>query len=248
MQPTQSRCRSCNEAKKLVRSHVVPESFCKPFVREGKAAKILAPHEYVKVSHTGIYDQTILCDECEQLLSAPDDYAQKLLHLHIVEFEAIMVAGELVAERIVDYDYALLHRFILAVLWRASVSTHDFFKEVYLGPHEDKIRRIVFGGESANNEYPFVAGRLVHVTKNNIMPAPIRERIDDTNYWRIYAGDFHFWVKVDSGRLTPNSFAELQASSGNPLIFLCRDLAGSPEYRAAITAVKLRKVGRASPG
>jgi hypothetical protein len=213
-------------------------------MRNGKPAKLLAPYEYVKNSHTGIYDQTILCEECERRLSAPDDYAQEILLATSSQFKSVVVDRELVVEQLTTYNYTLLHRFILAVLWRASASSHDFFKKVDLGPHQTRIKAIAFDEQASGDEYPFWAGRLDHDKKNNMIPAPIPMRIEGVNYWGVYVGDFHFYVKVDNGRRTPPSIVKVHASPGNPLLIVCRDLIGSPEYVAAKASADLRKIGK----
>lgn len=235
-------CRGCGESKTLINAHIIPESFCKRLARGGRPAKVLQPDDYVKQSHAGIYDSTILCDDCERKFSAPDGYAQELLLHRGDDFEPVVVDGELAAQRVESYDYDLLHRFIAAVLWRASVSTQSFFKDVNLGSHEEPIKLLAFGERLGG--YPFWAGRLVHTTTDNMTPAPIRKRIDGVNYWGVYVGDFHFWVKVDAGRAIPDSLSQVHANPRNPLVFVCRDLKGSPEHQAAIRSVANRKVGR----
>ena len=236
-------CRGCGETRKLIRAHIIPESFCIRLVREVAPAKVVCPNEYVKNSHTGIYDSTILCESCEGKFSLPDDYAQDLLLKKKNTFEPVVVNGELSAEIAKDYDHALLHRFILAVLWRASVSSQNFFKDVDLGSHQQSIKELAFGEKNAS-DYPFWAGKLLHTTADNMMLAPVRKKIDGVNYWGVYVGDFHFWVKVDSGRSIPTSMLDVHAKPDSSLIIVCRNLIGSPEHRAAIQAARLRKVGK----
>lgn len=236
-------CRGCGETRRLIRAHIIPESFCIRLIRKGAPAKVFGPNEYVKNSHTGIYDSTILCELCEAKFSMPDDYAQDLLLKKANNFEPVFINGELSAEVVKNYDHALLHRFIVAVLWRASVSSQNFFKDVHLGPHQQSIKELAFG-EKNSSDYSFWAGKLVHTTTDNMMLAPVRRKIDGVNYWGIYAGDFHFWVKVDSGRSIPVSMLDVHAKPGSSLVIVCRDLIGSPEHRSAIQAARLRKVGR----
>lgn len=227
----------------FVNAHIIPESFCKRLVRNGAPAKVVEPNEYVKQSHIGVYDSAILCSECEARFSLPDDYAQNILLHKTHEFEPVVVRGELVAQVVKTYNYVLLHRFIMSVLWRASVSTQSFFKDVSLGPHEQSIKRLAFG-ENCTQNYPFWAGRLVHAITDNMMLAPVRRKFDGVNYWGVYVGDFHFWVKVDSGRRIPSSLLDAHAISEKPLVFICRELEGSTEHLAARLTAKIRKIGK----
>ena len=48
--------------------------------------------------------------------------------------------------RLRDVDYTQLRLFYLSLLWRMSVSTHPYFKEVSLGPHEEVLRRMLLEG------------------------------------------------------------------------------------------------------
>lgn len=235
-------CRACGTKQKLVRAHVIPESFCKLLAKDGKPAKLAAPHEYVGKSHTGVWDETILCESCERQLSSIDDYGQELLIRKRDHFDPVIADGKPIAERLAEYDYQMLHWFILSVLWRASVSSHYFFNEVDLGAHEDRIKAIVFGKQPTGNNYPFSACYLVHQERYNMMLAPIRRRVEGTNCWSIYIGDFNFWMKVDSSGRTPSLIKELQAVPDAPLFVVARNLIGSPEHRAAISTARLQKI------
>ena len=227
-------CKGCAEPNILVKSHIVPESFSVLFNRGKKPALIVGPEEYPRQSQRGIYDQSILCDDCEQKLSVPDDYAQRILIQEVSRFKQIFNGTELVAETLEPYDYKLLHRFAISVLWRASISSHYFYEYVELGPHQERLRTFSLGLEELpDDRYGIVVGKLVYKSICNMAPAPFRERIEGANYWRIYIGDWHFWIKVDSSRPTPSIFREMEAKANTPLFVLCRELLGSPEHKAA---------------
>jgi len=228
-----STCNGCGNFCKLVKSHIVPESFAVLFNRPRRAALIIDTEHHPRKSQRGIYD-FILCDTCEQALSIPDDYAQKMLIQRASEFTPIFDGNELVAEKLADYDYKLLHRFAISVLWRASISSHDFYNSVNLGPHQERLKSFSLGHtELPDDQYSMVVGKLIYKSTGNMASAPIRKKWLGTNYWTVYVGDWHFWIKVDTSRSTPPFFKTIEAKPNSPLIVLCRDLLGSPEHRAA---------------
>jgi hypothetical protein len=149
----------------------------------------------------------------------------------------------LIARVVKEYDYELLHRFVLSVLWRASVSSQKFFKGVDLGIHQESIKASAFGDSNASS-YPFFVGKLIYSTTDNLMLAPFRRKFEGVNYWCVYIGDFHFFIKVDSGRAIPASILDVHAKPNSALLIVCRDLIGSPEHLSAIESTRLRKVGR----
>ena len=71
-----AQCRLCAEDRKLVKAHVIPEAFFR-VLRAGGETPILisnVANTYPKRSPIGVYDQNILCEDCETMFSQVDDY------------------------------------------------------------------------------------------------------------------------------------------------------------------------------
>lgn len=87
---------------------------------------------------SGVYDAEILCEECERRFSEFDRYGWETL--------GPMALDRPPAESKIDHLYKIdcdtdkLRRFILSVLWRASVSKSPFYTAIKLGPYEDLLR------------------------------------------------------------------------------------------------------------
>ncbi len=81
----------------------------------------------------------MLCGDCENQLSTYENHARKVFYggtgIEIINGNPI---------RIVGLDYSNFKLVQLSVIWRASVSEHDFFENVNLGPQEEKIRQMIF--------------------------------------------------------------------------------------------------------
>jgi hypothetical protein len=99
----------------------------------------------------GNFDKHILCLECEKKFSPLDAYGWKLLgnpdltkpifsHSSMGTVQAYCVTG---------CDTDKLRKFILSVLWRASVSSIEFYGYVRLGPkYEREVIDWVFSPNS----------------------------------------------------------------------------------------------------
>jgi hypothetical protein len=101
------------------------------------------PGQYAQRSQTGIYDVGILCEPCEQRFGTYDDYASDILiNRRDTVFQQYTVANRTLFVA-AQFEYAKLKLFIISVLWRASVSTHPFFRRISLRLFE-QAQKILF--------------------------------------------------------------------------------------------------------
>ena len=146
-------CKMCGEDRALVKAHAIPEAFFRVLREESEEVPILVSNvrnTYPKRSPIGIYDQTILCDECEAKFGQLDEYGIEVLHQRFDDvFRPIVHNGKTAAfeSSIVNQDRLL--RFIVATLWRASVSSQPFYSNVRLGPHEQTSKQVIASPERA---------------------------------------------------------------------------------------------------
>lgn len=115
-------------------------------------------------AHTGEFESDILCLDCDNnVLGSLESYAKTVLYggqlpkgsnvkiqnqrnQHGVEFTYVT-----------GLDYIKFKLFLLSVLWRASISNRPFFKNISLGPYEEKIRKMLLSGDpGAASAYPCV--------------------------------------------------------------------------------------------
>jgi hypothetical protein len=88
------------------------------------------------------FKEYLLCEQCDnEKLAAWEEHATGLFKTQMPQ----PAAGQAQPILFHDPDYSSLKLFFLSVLWRAGVSTHPFYEHVRLGPHEDKIRDMLFG-------------------------------------------------------------------------------------------------------
>ena len=177
----------------------------------------------------GVYDKTILCHDCEQIFQETDNYGQELLLNE--KHEEITRNGSLIGYRLVNVNYSLIKLFFISILWRASVSSQEFYKKVNLGKYENIAKKNI---EEKNPgepcEFSFILTRFTDEKFGTAMLNPHRERWDNINYYRFYLYGYGLHIKVDK-RKTANLFCQFELKNGSDLIVTGRDIAKSKELK-----------------
>jgi hypothetical protein len=139
-------CRLCQSKEELRFSHILPEFLYKPLYDNKHRFVGLTqepdPGANENLLQKGIREY-LLCDVCEQHLSKYERYAAEVLRK--LPDMSRQPPGAVV--RVTDIDYAQFKLFQLSLLWRAGVSNQASFQEVFLGPHEEKIRQMICKGD-----------------------------------------------------------------------------------------------------
>ncbi len=131
-------CALCKNNDNLQNSHIIPEFFYKmvydPNPRRLRvlSAEASIPERY---EQKGLRER-LLCRVCEQKIGRWENYAKRAF----VDGEGIRVEPLNGGMRLHGIEYKTFRLFQLSLLWRMSVSTLDFFCNVDLGPHEEKLR------------------------------------------------------------------------------------------------------------
>lgn len=220
-------CRLCGiDQQKLVKAHIIPRSLFKlvakgaPYSVYFKAQKSGLTTAY---KQAGIYDQNILCEECEARFSEWDKHGGEVISRPRGPSDVYHDAqGYECGFVLRDTDYNALRRFLLAVLWRASVSSLEFFCRVNPGPHEHQILNLLMSDEPlAAETYSSI---LIHPVgqryPGTILP-PWSSRLQGVRFYRLYFPDVIALIKADQ-RSTPSPFnrIQLQPQRENYMIFL----------------------------
>ena len=192
-----SKCRLCLQKRKLCKSHIFPEFFYKPMYDE-KGRFLMIPADASKrvlFKQQGVYE-LLLCEDCEEHTSRLEAYARRVF---FEKMEYIDEEGTGLI-RVVNLDYAKFKLFQLSLLWRAGVSRDSFFSAVRLGPHEDRIRRMILESRPGK---PYEYGcaifglALREGQALDIMLAPDRGHIDSNYCYRFILGSC-IWAYVVS--------------------------------------------------
>lgn len=247
------QCRLCGTNAKLVKSHIIPEAFFRELRSEGEIPLLVTGREghFPKKAPIGVYDSELLCSACEALFSSGDSYGiDVLLSQFDRYFNPLHLAERTLAFQGDDVDNIRLLRFLISVLWRASVSTQRFYGAVKLGPHEELAKNSMF--ESATpSTFNAVLSRWddaedeSHPTTG--MMNPHKERWDGVNAYRLYFGKVVAYVKVDKRNFS-ETFEPLSLQAGSPCRIVNRQLSTSKDLKAmrktAIAAERNRQLFR----
>ena len=154
------RCKFChNNVPRLVNAHVIPRSFFKVTRGTGKHSILIGVDERKldkKFKQAGLSDKSILCEQCERLFTPYDKHGFEAV-IEMLDSKQIYCDEEgnpcaYVAEKA---NYELFKLFALSVLWRASVSSIEFYESIKLGTHEERIKTMLVDKNSGSeHDYP----------------------------------------------------------------------------------------------
>ena len=197
--PTIAMClRPGCTATNLCNAHVVPQGFARDVRGDGATNR--------RVTGTGIkaafpalgdYDPAILCAVCDGVLGELDKYAIETFRRFA---DVPLKLGTIAALDDVDGDW--ISRFVLAVLWRASISRRPEWRNVALGPFSDPAAAIVFGDRPLSDlpAYQLIAYRYQRdpdLDPTRLYSTPTRARMDGLNTISIALSGFRFVAKID---------------------------------------------------
>jgi len=167
--------------------------------------------------------EKLLCGACEQKLSKWESYASQLLR----------GGTAIVAERdgnlwhLSDLDYCSFRLFQLSVLWRASISTKEFFSSVSLGKHhEEKIRRLLLSGDPGLPwQYGCVMCSLIadEAILTDLMIQPDRLKLYGHTAYRFIFGGF-MWIYIASSHTAPSQIKSTFLSSNGEMTILVKNI------------------------
>ena len=224
-------CKGCHQDKKLIKAHIIPESF---FIGHRVAEKspllmtdLAGVHP--KKSPIGIYDKEILCSDCEKRFQDVDDYGQTLLLKHESSHIELKKSNSVLGYQVNGVDYQRLKLFFISVLWRASISKHKFYSKIKLGSYESKAKEIIWSGNmGAINLFSFFIAKFNDPDIGRVILDPHRERLDGVNYCRFYMYGYIIYIKVDK-RITPEKYRKFELNSNGVLYMVSRDIFKSQE-------------------
>lgn len=222
-------CKLCSREAQLVKAHIIPKSFWEIDPKQPFSLITNTPGQYSRRSRIGVYDPTIVCETCERSFSDYDSYAAKLLLGETRKFVPIRDStGSTLAYLIPHINYRLLKLFGIAVLWRAGVSSHSYFRRVKLGPYLERARDMLLRADPGVPEDFGVTLAIWDRLEAPILMDPFPERWDGINYYRLYLGRYLAYIKVDR-RAVPTILSPTVLRPDAPLVLVARLLDRSKE-------------------
>lgn len=237
------RCKLCQNERKLVKAHVIPRSFYKPMIT-GAMPPVMSstdPNFRRKKLRIGIYDQAIVCAECEDRFNPWDNYACKLLLSKATPRNYLVdERGNQVGFTVASYDYDKLKLFFMSLLWRMAASSQYFFSQAKLGPHEEVLRKMILNADPGDEDaYSSILCQWDDPLGEHFLLYPHRQRYEDINYIRCYLNSYVVEIKVDK-RATSDFNRNFMLKRGESLKAIIRELKLSHEYAVARAIAKAR--------
>lgn len=226
---TIGRCRLCLEERDLIKAHVIPRPF---WPLDGGTPKLLSNKSgvYPARSPQGVYDPGILCQSCDaETLGRLDQHAiETLLRGEPRAVDPSVAIGNQYPEA----DPQSIYLFAASMAWRASVSRHDFFAKIKLGPYEEIIRQMI---REPNNRTDAVEVVIAEFEPGTPFLDPHQTRFDSVRFNLIYANRFVFYIKTDK-RPCP-AHLEVAALSNKRPVTTVRRLWHESKERAVMQSI-----------
>jgi hypothetical protein len=192
----------------------------------------------VKPSQHGVYDSSILCADCDGKLGALDGMALDVCR----NFASRHVPLGNDCFEMPNVDGNAISKFVLAVLWRGSISSRPECKDIRLGPYENRIRDVLFGSCALSelSEFELLVLRLresARFQSRFIYTFPTSDRSTGVNRWGFVAGGFRFVCKIGKRPWSglPQEYLERAVVNGTDRLFgMFADFEETIERRGAV--------------
>ena len=190
------RGHNCSNTK-LIGAHIIPRGFAKlirsdPNVELLKVAGDSVSKAFPQLGET---DNEILCADCDGALGKTDGYAVEICR----DFKGDDRA-DLFEDKSVDAER--FSKFILSLLWRASISKSGRYCEVVtFGPYEKVAREIIFGARplSEMRAFKLIVSRLRSRDHDvsRIITDPVRFKLEKLNAYTFFLNGLRIHAVLD---------------------------------------------------
>lgn len=236
-------CKFCGHQKPLIKAHVIPESLY-PFEIEQNQRQPLLKFDPTTLregrSPKGEYDRDLVCKDCEAIFAPFDDYAHRLFNRPLDTKEIIATRKTGKFYRFHNVDYAKIKLFSMSVLWRAHHSQRDFFSQINVGQRYSEILRQMIAAKNPGTKQDFLTAIVKFSDPQNlnlVMPNPMKHRIQDIRFYRIYMLGWLLVIKVDR-RIGPKSLDELALDPSREQRVLELPFRETQEFRSLLSVMK----------
>jgi len=215
-----NNCRLCYGKKPLKQSHIIPKFFYKPMEWNEKNFRyqILGIHSNNIIIGQGGIKEQLLCEDCEQKFSILENYVHRALYGGL-ELTFSNLSNR--RWRISGLDYNKFKLFQLSILWRASVSSQEFFESVMLGnKHESQIRKMLLDKDPGPPEkYACILVAIIFEgnTIGDLMLNPTSIKQDGHRIYRFVFGGFA-WAYFVSSHPIPDKVRDAAINENGELI------------------------------
>ncbi len=156
------------------KSHIYPRGFYS--FHDGKQKLVIRGDGTGHWNPNGIYDDSIVCRDCEQKHFSVDNYA--ILILKQLDNGIRTVIDGHTAFVFPEINRRLLRKFFASFLWRCHVSKNEFVKHICIGDYEQRIREDLL----KDGQFDYVDAWCMY------LESPIHDMETGVNRWRFDNG------------------------------------------------------------
>lgn len=194
-----------------------------------------------KVSHAypqlGEFDPAILCESCDNKLGIFDDYAIEVCR----DFKTAHQKMAHGTFEMPKTDREKFAKFVVSVLWRASISKRASFQPVDLGPYEAVARDVVFGKVEIKEcrAFEIMVQRYEsrHMDVSGIYFHPVRNTFRGFNTYGFGIGGFRIITKVDNRRF-PEGYSPMIINRSDSFRGIFIEFEKSSEFQSIVDIMK----------
>lgn len=207
----------------MAKAHIFPIGFFNKIETKGQVATYRTSGEKGRRLQKAIYDEKILCQDCEHDILEPlDDYAIKVLRDKHGVFETISHPGAKDTKLLVfnNIEKTKLRNFFASILWRVSVSKQLEVRSLSVGSfYEQKIRDDLYNGGDVDYIDVFVF--FLTDPMHNAFFMPYRKKIkamdtardsQNVNGWVLQFPNISITLSLDKRRHPNQVFFKLSPS------------------------------------
>lgn len=195
-------CRLCGQRRQLCRSHIIPEWAYRPLYDEDRRSIEVSSEDLRQhIVQVGLREHLFCCD-CERHFERIERPFLRFWGARS-RFPAILNQPSIGLSGI---DYENTRKLLLSVIWRAHVAAQPALSAVQLGPHAEKLRRILQSepGAATADDYPIYGCLLRDPATNALVKfvvTPAKTRID--GHWGYVVAFLGCYWQVFVSRAAP---------------------------------------------
>jgi hypothetical protein len=229
----------CDET--LVQAHVIPRAF---FELHNEKSNSERPQSILrsdgsahpKKSLIGVYDKSLWCQKAEDSVSQYDDYAIQIYRYKHTKSNLLLdVDSNIIKTQfgplgyiMPSFDYERFLKFVLSLIWRASVSHQEGYQKMKIVEENELRDRILNDYDVRNFDVEVLVEKFTPPRPGTkIILEPSWQSIGGFNYIRFMFGGFRTRIYPRSD-LAPSNLKRFFLSSNLGAIYLT-PFKGSPE-------------------
>jgi hypothetical protein len=218
-------CKLCLTKKDLIgRSHLFPNFMFKGIPDEKNRMNLISSAEPLakRKVQSGAYEEYILCADCDNNnLSKLERYANNYLYskpyrTNTANFEQVENGHGINSIRCKNIDYKGFKLFLESLIWRASISSHDFFKNFKLLADQEEQLRTSLLNLTPLAEDDFACIMLTHQDEEGVETDLIFLNITRPRKVSFFINQFTYLFHLDKGDVD-NAVREITLTQKNEM-------------------------------